>query len=84
MKIEKEIRCKENKVRDSNNNETNKYKSKSNETIFKDKSLQRSLMFFSEVNISDKRLSSRDEKIIELMMKRYGIFAVIYFNEKSF
>ena len=72
MKIEKEIRCKENKVRDSNNNETNKYKSKSNETIFshKDKSLQRSLMFYSEVDISNKSLSSRDEKIIQLMIKR--------------
>ena len=63
MKMEK-------KIKDCNNNETNKYKSKSDETIFNDKSLQRSLMFFSEVDISDKSLSSRDEKIIQLIMKR--------------
>ena len=72
MKKMEKMKHKEEKIKDSNNNETNKYKSKSNETIFshKDKSLQRSLMFYSEVDISNKSLSTRDEKIIQLMIKR--------------
>ena len=58
---------------------TKKYKSsgqlmsKSDDTIFQKQgnSLKNSIVFYSEVDISDKSIPRRDEKIISLMIKRF-------------